>query len=600
MAVNDGAGGRSSAQWESSEIHGVDLGTTFSCLSWVDRETGDAVVSAGAAGSRLTSSVVLFGKDGQVHVGPTAPQRERNEPARAVATAKRHMADPDWKYRIDGKAYTPTEIAAIILRALLNDHGRDSGDQVREVVIACPERFGEAARAATVDAGMIAGLRSVEIISEPLAAVLPQVIADPRDQVFLVYDLGGGTFDATLVRISAGAVTVISAEGIRRLGGRDWDLRIVDYLADRFRQLTGCPVDPLDDVHERAALWRQAEQLKHALSTRSSACVRVTQQGLSADITLDRTRFDELTHDLLERTFDRVATLVDIGRERGCVDIDHLLLVGGSSRMPQVAKGLRRRFGLTPRLGEPELAVAKGAAIYGLKLTVDRRLWAWARAQGGGVPAPSGRVPRGEAPDGADYLPVPRDVLRSACVPVARELGLAPAMVERLGGLVITDVTSHSYGIIATLDGPGAANGGSSQALSAGAGPGAPAVAEVWNLILAQETLPATRTQTFYTVVDDQREVDIQIVENSVRDKRVDRSAVSSPLTTLTLTMSRGLPARSAVEVEFNLARDGRLYVTGRDLAGGATNACRVIRAAHMSPAAIVAARERLAALHIQ
>ena len=360
---------------------GIDLGTTNSVVSVL--EGGEPKVIANAEGFRTTPSVVAFTKDGEVLVGETAKRQAVTNVDRTLSSVKRHMGT-DWKTQaIDGKQYTPQEISARILQKLKRDAEEYLGDSVTDAVITVPAYFNDAERQATKDAGEIAGLNVLRIINEPTAAALAYGLDKGKeDELILVFDLGGGTFDVSLLEVGKdddfSTIQVRATAGDNRLGGDDWDQRLVDYLIKQFKDTTG--VDVSGDKIALQRLKEAAEQAKKELSSSSSTSINLpylslTDSGpVSLSETLTRAKFEDLTKDLLDRTkkpFNDV--IAEAGIKVG--DIDHVVLVGGSTRMPQVTELVKQLTGgKEPNKGvNPDEVVAVGAALQAGVLKGERK-----------------------------------------------------------------------------------------------------------------------------------------------------------------------------------------------------------------------------------
>ncbi|WP_208027485.1 molecular chaperone DnaK [Rhabdothermincola sediminis] len=343
---------------------GIDLGTTNSVVSVL--EGGDPVVIPNAEGSRTTPSVVAFARNGEVLVGEVAKRQAITNPDRTIRSVKRHMGT-NWTIDIDGKAYTPQEISARVLMKLKRDAEAYLGDTVNQAVITVPAYFDDAQRTATKEAGQIAGLEVLRIINEPTAAALAYGLDKEHDQTILVFDLGGGTFDVSVLEIGDGVFEVKSTHGDTQLGGDDWDERIIDWLVETFKGAHG--VDLSKDNMAMQRLKEAAEKAKIELSQVQQTQINLpfitaTAEGpLHLDEQLTRAKFQELTADLLERCkgpFEQA--IADAGLSKG--DIDHVVLVGGSTRMPAVVDLVKEMTGREPHKGvNPDEVVAVGAAI---------------------------------------------------------------------------------------------------------------------------------------------------------------------------------------------------------------------------------------------
>ena len=347
-----------------SKIIGIDLGTTNSCVAVL--EGGEPVVIANAEGARTTPSVVAFTKDGERLVGQIAKRQAVTNPDRTVLSIKREMGSAH-KVNIDGKAYTPQEISAMILQKLKTDAEAYLGETVTQAVITVPAYFSDSQRQATKDAGRIAGLEVLRIINEPTAAALAYGLDKEGTQKILVYDLGGGTFDVSILEIGDGVFEVLATNGNNRLGGDDFDNRIIDWIADSFKKENG--IDLKKDRMAYQRLKEAAEKAKIDLSGVMSASINLPfitsdQNGPKhLDMTLTRAKFDELTADLVDKTVDPTnKALKDAGLTAN--DIDKVILVGGSTRTPSVQAAVKKITNKEPFKGiNPDECVAVGAAI---------------------------------------------------------------------------------------------------------------------------------------------------------------------------------------------------------------------------------------------
>ena len=349
-----------------AKIIGIDLGTTNSCVSVI--EGGEAVVIPNAEGARTTPSVVAFKKDGERIVGRVAKQQAVSAPDRTISSIKRDMGT-DRKVTIDDKSYTPQEISAMILTKLKQDAEAYLGDKVVEAVITVPAYFTDAQRQATKDAGKIAGMEVKRIINEPTAAALAYGIDKETDQKIMVYDLGGGTFDVSIIEMGDGVQEVLATAGNNRLGGDDFDQKITDWLVSEFKKDNG--IDLSADKMALQRLREAAEKAKIELSGATSSNINLPFITADAtgpkhlDLTLTRAKFNELTASLVEATMGPVRqALSDSGLSTS--QIDKVLLVGGSTRIPAVQEAIQKFMGKEPFKGiNPDECVAMGAALQG-------------------------------------------------------------------------------------------------------------------------------------------------------------------------------------------------------------------------------------------
>ncbi len=347
-----------------SKVIGIDLGTTNSCVSVI--EGGEAVVIANAEGARTTPSVVAFGKNGERMVGQVAKRQAITNPDRTVSSIKRQMGS-DYHVSIDGKKYTPQEISAMILQKLKADAEAYLGEPVTEAVITVPAYFTDSQRQATKDAGKIAGLDVKRIINEPTAAALAYGIDKEADQKVMVFDLGGGTFDVSIIEMGDGVQEVLATAGNNRLGGDDFDQKIIDWLADEFKKENG--IDLRGDKMAMQRLKEAAEKAKIELSGVTSSAISLPFITADAtgpkhlETTLTRAKFNEMTASLVEATMGPVRQAIsDSGLKTA--EIDKVLMVGGSSRIPAVQEAVQKYLGKEPFKGiNPDECVAMGAAL---------------------------------------------------------------------------------------------------------------------------------------------------------------------------------------------------------------------------------------------
>ena len=354
------------------KIIGIDLGTTNSCVAVM--EGGKPVVIENSEGARTTPSVVAFTKNGERLVGEPAKRQAVTNSDNTISSIKREMGS-NFRANIDGKAYSPQEISAMVLQKLKADAEAHLGEKVEEAVITVPAYFNDAQRQATKDAGKIAGLKVDRIINEPTAAALAYGLDNEKEQKIMVYDLGGGTFDVSIIEIGDGVIEVLATAGNNRLGGDDFDQRVTDYLISQFKAQEG--IDLSSDKMALQRLKEAAEKAKKELSSSTTTNINLpfitaTSEGPKhLDINLTRAKFDELTHDLVEKTVEPVQqALKDAGLTTS--ELGQVLLVGGSTRIPAVQEKVKQLTGKEPsKTLNPDECVAIGAAVQGGKLAGD-------------------------------------------------------------------------------------------------------------------------------------------------------------------------------------------------------------------------------------
>ena len=354
------------------KIIGIDLGTTNSCVAVM--EGGKPTVIANAEGERTTPSIVAFTKTGDRLVGEPAKRQAVTNADRTIRSIKREMGT-DYKVDIEGKKYSPQEISAMILQKLKGDAENYLGEKVTEAVITVPAYFNDAQRQATKDAGKIAGLDVKRIINEPTAAALAYGLDNEKEQKIMVYDLGGGTFDVSIIEIGDGVIEVLSTAGNNRLGGDDFDQKVTDYILAEFKKQEG--VDLSNDKMALQRIREAAEKAKKELSSATTTNINLPFITATADgpkhldMNLTKAKFDELTHDLVEKTAEPVQrALSDAGLQAS--ELSKVLLVGGSTRIPAVQDKVRQLTGHEPSKSlNPDECVALGASVQGGKLAGD-------------------------------------------------------------------------------------------------------------------------------------------------------------------------------------------------------------------------------------
>ena len=356
------------------KIIGIDLGTTNSCVAV--KEGDNVTVIPNPEGNRTTPSVVAFTKEGERLVGQLAKRQAIVNPERTVISIKRKMGS-DFKVNIDNNQYTPQQISSMILQKLKSDAEEYLGGKITKAVITCPAYFTDAQRQATKDAGTIAGLEVMRVINEPTAACLAYGVDKGGDHKIMVYDLGGGTFDVSILDVGDGVFEVLATAGDNKLGGDDWDARVVDWMAEEFKRTDG--VDLRKDRMAAQRLREAAEKAKMELSSMAETSISLPfitadQNGPKhLEMTLTRAKFEELTRDLLDRTVKPVQTALADAKLQPA-DIDKILLVGGSTRMPMVQRKVKELMGKEPTKGiNPDECVAAGAAIQGAIITGEQK-----------------------------------------------------------------------------------------------------------------------------------------------------------------------------------------------------------------------------------
>jgi molecular chaperone DnaK (HSP70) len=513
-----------------AKVYGIDLGTTYSCISYVD-EHGKPVVVPNEENERITPSVVFFDED-NVIVGNEAKSNSELYPDQVVAFVKRFIGDPNFSFKYNDNSFKPEEISSFILRKLVGDAEQKTGTKISDVVITCPAYFGVNEREATKVAGDIAGLNVRGIINEPTAAAISYgMVEDNEKKVVLVYDLGGGTFDVTMIEITPDAIEVICTDGDHRLGGKDWDDAVIEYLASLFQKENGITADILEDKDTAQSLRLAAEKAKKTLSLRDKVRVPVTYKTKKSGLELTKIKFEEITKNLLERTISLTHDMLKEAQKKGHQSYDEILLVGGSVRMPQVTQRVKQEFNVEPKIFDPDEAVAKGAALYGWKLSInDKLIERMAQTTGKSVKEIAA-MPQET---------IPKEIKENAARDIARQHGLTREAVEH-SKKEIKNVCSKSFGVNAVAD------KATNKHL-------------VFNLIKKNATVPAEVTDTFYTLFDNQDTVLIPIMENEVNED-THPVETSKEIGNVSLGMPPGLPEGAPIDITFWLNAEGRLDI---------------------------------------
>ena len=530
-------------------IYGIDLGTTYSVVGYID-ETGRPAVTRNSDGQDTTPSVVYFETEDNIVVGEVAKKSAGVYPEQVVALIKREMGDKEWRREFFGKEYTPPSVSALILSALGRDAATDTGRPVNEVVITVPAYFGLLEKDATRQAGEIAGLKVIGVVPEPVAAALHYGVTGSADgMTFLVYDLGGGTFDISVIKMTDTSVEVLTVGGNSRLGGADWDEKLFDHILEQLIDQWG-DESVRDDEGELQVIRTLTEQTKRALSKAESKPIIHRYNGTAAKVTVTRKQFEEMTADLLEETIRITNRTLDEAEEhypgvRG--QISQLLLVGGSSWMPAVRERLKQEFSWEPRLSDPDLAVAKGAALYAAGQTVryaetgdaDRHARAGAAAADG-----DGR--------GAG-LTAPGPVTDAAVQQVARRTGVDEEKVRDLAQRTVVNVLPKAVGVklVDTTnpnweDDPEAAS-------------------YIEHIVAPQTQLPISEPRTLVanTVMANQSAVEIEIWEQAGEvpspgldaNHRIDNAGLIEGL------RQHALPAESPINIEMTVDAEGTVHL---------------------------------------
>lgn len=547
-----------------NKAFGIDLGTTYSCISYVDDISGEPVVVDNIEGTNVTPSVVYFEDEFSYTVGDVAKESAVVSPENTCDFVKRKMGSELDKVAITigGTDYSPEQISSLILKKLVRDAEEQLDTKITDVVITCPAYFGIAERTATENAGKMAGLNVLEIINEPTAAALCYgSLRDVDDKVILVYDLGGGTFDVTIIRVTPKEIVAIATDGDHQLGGKDWDAALISYLQDQFCEQKP-DFDGDFDLEALQELQLKAEKAKQQLTAKEKTKIVVSASGMKASIELTREVFDDITSSLLSRTIDKTNDAIKAAADKGVTKIDEIILVGGSCKMPQVKKIVTENYPDIPiKMFEPNEAVAKGAAIHANNLSKgNATLQQWKKILD--------VVNKDRAEDEKVTLEDLKnntldEEVKKEVQTVAEDNGQdAKKITMALGGefndvvnehhTVLKNITSKSFGVEVLIEDES----------------GGELVPRITNLISKQDPVPVSITETFGTAAANQATVALKVYETDVTEK-VYEIGCWEPLGNATLGLPANLPMGSPIEVTIELSTDGLLYLKGREVTTG-------------------------------
>ncbi|HIP29689.1 MAG TPA: Hsp70 family protein [Sulfurospirillum arcachonense] len=519
-----------------NKVYGIDLGTTYSCIAHVDEHGKPAVIN-NSDNELTTPSVVYFESDDNIVVGKEAKEVAEIYPNQVASTIKRVMGDPEWKFTFNEKEYSSQEISSFILEKVVKDAIENIGEDIKNVVITVPAYFGVNQKEATKQAGELAGLNVIAVIPEPTAAAISYGIESNDDEVVMVYDLGGGTFDISVIEVKDKGINVIATDGDHQLGGRNWDERLASYFAQEFEDQTGVSSDDLqNDMETWQELLNKAENAKKSLTSKENTKIRIAHEGDKATIELSRDKFNELTNDLIERTISLTDAVLEQVKLKGYNTIDKILLVGGSTYMLQVRNSLEAKYSFDIEVHDPNLSVAKGAAIYGWKLELQEEIKFKIAEESG------------EEIDDIDLNNIEEEELVKAQQEVIQEKGLVGlAGAQKIIETTIRNVTAKSFGI-AVMD--------------------QDKNEKIVNLITVDDEIPSVTTQIFPTAFEGQSGVNLVCYENT---ERVENNYLlgletSTEVGSAILEFEYPLPIGSEIEITFSLSEDGLLKVYGKDL----------------------------------
>ena len=518
---------------------GIDLGTTYSCVSCVDDTGVTRIIDPAEGGGYTTPSVVYFDPNtNEAVVGSTARQDGALHPECMVERVKNYMGDPNYILNINGQDYSPAAISSLILKKLIGDaESWLGGEEIEGVVITCPAYFGDAAREATRVAGenveMSNGqkLKVLQILDEPVAAAL--AYGDSRHEDMqknvLVYDLGGGTFDVTVMKLNfigdSRNMEVITTDGNHQLGGKDWDAALADYVRNKFCELTGCdPDEILNDPDQIQWYSENIERVKINLTKKEIAKLTPNFTGNKEQIEITREIFDTETESLLNQTIQLIDDMMDKKGLTIANDIDEIILVGGSTRMPQVERRLQMEYNKPITSYEPDKAVAMGAALVANGIKVDSTV------SGGGSDIGGGDVPPAPPTGGT--------------------------IVIEGGGGIETEIIvkcTKSYGLLAVNNGEDV----------------------IANIIMKDTEKPTVQTRRFGTSVANQESLNLRVFENNSLEENATVEESTELYENCIVELTPGLPANAPIEITFNLDASGILVITALDVTN---NICKEVR----------------------
>lgn len=532
-------------------VFGIDLGTTYSCIARV--VDGKPEVIENLEHTSTTPSVVHFEDASSIKVGQAAKEMATIYPDDVIQLVKRHMGDASYSRTFHGKSYQPQAISSFILKKLAEDAEKVCGEKVEDVVITCPAYFGNVEKAATREAGILAGLNVRLVATEPNAAAFAHGLEGHEGQVVLVYDLGGGTFDVTLLRMPG---TMIATDGDHGLGGADWDKVLVGLFCQQIQQSTGVDLKEIHEFDEGRfyqELVNLAEKCKFTLTSSDIFRKPVRFNAEVVKIEITRQEFDARTSHLLDRTVELTRDMLSQPSAVG-VEISHVLLVGGSTFMPQVEARLKKEFPSFEFLrNDPNQIVAKGAALIGFKY---------------------------EAQDDLDRMMAGGASRDEATKTIAHESGLPSKSLERILETEFRVSSARSFGLVIM-------NSVGSEV--------------VRNLVTIGDQMPLKVTRRFSTYGDQQRSVLLRVIENNSQVGEEGEIPVSDgeKIGEVEVEFQRALPKDSPLEVTYNLSLDGILAIHGRDLTTNGTAEANFVSKALNSEQALLAKRDELRALRV-
>ena len=510
-------------------VFGIDLGTTYSCIAYVD-DYEKPVVLANSYAENTTPSVVYFASGNNIIVGKEAKANADVDKERVIQFIKRKMGKSNDTVVVDDKTYHAPEVSSYILKKLVldaNDKLRQlgvlqNGEDVKDVVITCPAYFGMSEREATKTAGVLAGLNVLDIINEPTAAAISYGASNAgKNENVLVYDLGGGTFDITVMNINNGKVTAICTDGDDTLGGKNWDEQLINYIAEKYEEEYG--EDLTEDADAMAELGLDVEDWKKSLSNLNEVTIKIKGDAGRYTEKLSRDKYNEITKPLLNKTKNLLDKVLKTAEKQGypLSSISKILLVGGSTKMPQVTEMIERDYKVKPSLQEPDEAVAKGAAIY----TGNRRAW-------------------------MDFLDKESRMTGKTVEQLEEENIISGQMSTKFSAMSsgafieISNVLSKTYGV-EVINPVTKAN-------------------EISNIIFANSPLPVSNEKMYSTATAGQTGVEIKIYETNSMENTIPMEG-RKPITVITMTFNTRLPADTPFSIIFSFDNSGLLHIVAEE-----------------------------------
>lgn len=512
-----------------SRVFGIDLGTTYSCIAYID-EYGKAVVLKNSDGDHTTPSVVMAESADNIIVGKEAKNSIETDPDKTVQFIKRKMGREDDTVVLNGQTYHAPEVSAMILKKLVQDANNElvqtgvlkDGEEIKDVVITCPAYFGMNERKATQTAGELAGLNVLNIINEPTAAAISYGVSRDDDETVLVYDLGGGTFDITVMNINNGDIKVVCTGGDDRLGGKDWDEAFIKYVSERYED--EYEEDIMEDPEACAALYLDTENWKKSLSSREKINITVKGEAGRFREELTREKYEEITKSLLNRTKNLMDDVLKQSEAKGypLSRINKILLVGGSSRMPQVAAMIKNDYGKDTILADPDEAVAKGAALYAANEQAFNDFVADEAAR-----------------TGKSTEQLVEENLKTGSLD---QKFVSVSGVSGISKLNVKNVLSRTYGVDVLY--------------------GTKLVIE--NFLMINGELPATKTNQFATIRNNQTGLEINLYESRSTEEVMEIEG-RKPLTTIHMNFQKAVPKNTLIEMTLALDNSGILHIYAKE-----------------------------------